>query len=78
MQKHPTIRPGSSKGSCTFSQQVLLMPLPLSPYAFSRYLTRSALHNIYKGLGFKVYKLPCGCYVWVHYSGYRKLSALPF
>jgi hypothetical protein len=78
MQKHPSIRLSSTKGSCSFSKQVLSQPIQLSPYAFSRHLKRSALHCSYKGLGFKVYALPCGCFVWVHYSGYRQLSALPF
>jgi hypothetical protein len=55
---------------------VLQQPVPVSPYAFSRYLRKSSL--IASRPGYKVYGLPCGCYLWVHYSGLRQLSALPF
>jgi hypothetical protein len=79
MQKHPSLSSLKSLtqfGVCPFFGQVLVQPVPVSLYAFSRYLRRSSL--VTKPSGYKVYGLPCGCYLWVHYSGVRQLSALPF
>lgn len=77
MQKHPQIKSGTQPGNCLFSNQVLLQHLQLSPYAFNRYLRKSTFRH-FQTPSIKVYQLPCSCYVWVHSSGVRQLSALPF
>ena len=77
MQNHPRISAGSQLGSCHFSKQALSKHLQLSPYAFQRYIRRSALAHP-PVFGIKVYQLPCGCYVWCYPSDIRQLSALPF
>jgi hypothetical protein len=51
--------------------------LPVSPYAFNRYLRKSAFTHS-PAPSVKAYQLPCGCFVWVHSSGVRQLSALSF
>jgi hypothetical protein len=51
--------------------------LQLSPFAFQRYIRRSSLAH-QPVFGIKVYRLPCGCFVWCYPSGVRELSALPF
>jgi hypothetical protein len=77
MQKHPRISSASLVGPCPFTQHVLLQNVGLSPYAFSRYLTRRAfVHSPAPGI--RAYRLPCGCCVWRYASGIRELSALPF
>ena len=77
MQKHPRITSGNQQNICSFTNQVLMQPLRLSQYAFSRYLRKAALINSALP-GIKVYGLPCGCCVWAYKSGARELSALPF
>jgi len=76
MQKHPKMSLVASAPVCTFTNQILMQPIQLSPYAFNRYLRKSAL--ITSTPTHKTYSLPCGCIVWVYASGIRKLSALPF
>jgi hypothetical protein len=73
MQKHRF----SQSGICPAAPQGFL-PVQLSPYAFQRQLRRSARVSSPGVVGFQVFGLPCGCYVWVHYSGLRSLSLLPF
>ncbi|MGZ3767821.1 MAG: hypothetical protein ACXVA2_24370 [Mucilaginibacter sp.] len=77
MQKHPNITAGKPQvGHCPFTTQVIMQPVQVSQYAFQRHICKQALC---KPIGnYKVYKLPCGCYVWVHSSGIRQLSAFPF
>ncbi|MBL0083639.1 MAG: hypothetical protein IPP37_14980 [Saprospiraceae bacterium] len=50
---------------------------PVSRYAYQRYVRRSHFH-FSPQRGIRVYWLPCGCYMWVHSSGERYLSPLPF
>ena len=77
MHKHPRLSSGSNSGICPFTPQVLHQHLPLSPFAFQRYIRKSSLAH-QPVFGIKVYRLPCGCYVWRYPSGVRELSALPF
>ncbi|MGQ0826959.1 MAG: hypothetical protein ACT4ON_01060 [Bacteroidota bacterium] len=67
----------SSIAHCPFTIQVLMKPMLLSPYAFNKYLRKHAFYHS-PSPSIKVYKLPCGCFVWVHSSGVRQLSAFPF
>lgn len=77
MKKHPKISSIKPSANCTFMLQVLMKPLQLSPYAFNRHLSKSNFcHSPSPGI--KVYKLNCGCFVWVYSSGKRQLSAFPF
>ncbi len=76
MQKHPKIKAGKPSAHCPFTIQVLMKPMQLSPYALNRYLGKQALY--YSTPSIKAYALPCGCFVLVHASGRRELSALPF
>lgn len=45
--------------------------------AFQRVL-RSAPVFYVPSPAFQVFRLPCGCFLWVHYSGVRFVSGLPF
>ena len=76
MLKHPKIKSVQPTGKCSFSNQLITNAQQLSPYAFQRHLRRSAISHKTKSL--KAYNLPCGCFVLVHSSGTRQLSALPF
>jgi hypothetical protein len=76
MQKHPKMSLVASAPVCPFTINILRQPMQLSPYAFNRYLRKRAL--ISSTPSHKTYGLPCGCIVWVHSSGVRELSALPF
>ncbi len=73
MQKHLS----SQSGSCPAAPSGF-QPIQLSFYAFQRHLRRSARVFSPGAVGFQVFRLPCGCFVWVHYSGVRSLSLLPF
>jgi hypothetical protein len=73
MQKHRF----SQSGFCPATPWCF-QPVQLTPYAFQRHLRRSARVSSPGAVGFQVFRLPCGCFVWVHYSGLRQLSALPF
>lgn len=77
MQKHPHIKPKNQNGNCSFSSQLIANNLPVSRYAFSRYLGRASFTHKPKP-GIRCYQLPCGCYVWQYKSGVRELSVLPF
>jgi len=76
MKKHPTIPSVIASPICPFTIEVLMQPMQLSPYAFQRYLRKRVRCKLSPSL--KVYGLPCGCFVWVHASGLRQLSAHPF
>ena len=76
MQKHPKMSLVAAAPVCTFTIHILQQPVQVSPYAFQRYLRKSALMHSTPTL--RSYALPCGCYVLVHYSGLRQLSTLPF
>lgn len=82
MQKHPNITASTlaaSSAHCSFTNQVLMVPMPVSRYAFRRHLTKAALiKSPFKNVLIKEYLLPCGCYLTVHPSGVRELYALPF
>lgn len=77
MQKHPQIKSVKQSVNCPFSNQIPLQHLQLSPYAFNRYLRKSTFRH-FQTPSIKVYQLPCSCFVWVHSSGVRQLSTLPF
>ena len=75
MQKHPCISSGSHSGICPFTPQVLHQFCLCHHFRFQRYVRRFFQ---LVSFGIKVYRLPCGCYVWVILVGVRELSALPF
>jgi hypothetical protein len=78
MQKHPSFKKNANySGICSFTPQLMPSNLPVSPYAFNRYLRKAAFTHS-PAPSVKAYQLPCGCFVWVHSSGVRQLSALPF
>ena len=77
MQKHPRITKGNHSGTCPFTPQLMPNNMQVSRYAFSRYIGRASFTHT-PGKGIRAYQLPCGCFVWVHKSGARELSALPF
>ncbi len=78
MLKHPRFKKNvNHSGVCSFTPQLLPNNLQVSAYAFQRYLRKSSFtHSPTPSI--KAYQLPCGCFVWVHSSGVRQLSALPF
>jgi hypothetical protein len=77
MVTHSRFSSGTQLGSCHLSQQPIYEHLPLSRFAYQRYIRRSALaHTTHHGI--RVYRLPCGCFLWRYPSGERELSALPF
>ncbi|MCA0366389.1 MAG: hypothetical protein LCH67_20305 [Bacteroidetes bacterium] len=51
--------------------------LQLSPYAYQRFVSRAFFVQSPRR-GIRVYSLPGGSYLWVHSTGQRFLSALPF
>lgn len=77
MQKHPRIKSSNQSGICSFTPQIMQSNLPLSSHAFSRYIGKASFKHK-PGPSIRAYQLPCGCYVWVHRSGARELSSLPF
>jgi hypothetical protein len=77
MQKHPRITKGSHSGICPFTPQLMPNNLPVSSFAFSRYIGKASFTHE-PGKGIRAYRLPCGCFVWCYSSGARELSALPF
>ncbi|MDO8999830.1 MAG: hypothetical protein Q7W45_08705 [Bacteroidota bacterium] len=77
MLKHPKIKSVQPAGPCSFSNQLIVNPQQLSPYAFQRHLRKASLY-LKPNPSLKIYQLPCCCYVWVYASGIRQLSALPF
>jgi hypothetical protein len=77
MQKHPQIKKGNQASLCSFTPQIMSGNLPVSRYAFNRYIGKASFSHV-QAPGVRVYQLPCGCYVWVYQSGLRELSALPF
>jgi len=51
--------------------------VPVSPYAFQRRV-RKRFYSWSPQPGVRVYHLACMCSVWVHRSGQRFISSLPF
>jgi len=77
MQKHPRITKKIKVGNCNFQVQLITQNQPVSPKAYSRYITKANFAHKPKQ-GIRAYKLPCGCYIWQYSCGKRELSALPF
>jgi hypothetical protein len=77
MQKHPRISAGSQSGNCPFTSVAISQFIPVSRFGFQRYV-RKASFAWRPSTSVKVFNLPCGCCLWVHASGQRFLSALPF
>jgi hypothetical protein len=77
MQNHPRISAGSQLGICPFTSVALSHFVPVSRFGYQRYVRR-AFFNWSPSPGIRVYNLPCGCCLWVHSTGQRFLSALPF
>jgi len=76
MHNHPKITAATQVGSCPFKSTASNKAVPLSKFAFQRYLKPSNLH-FQAGPGINVYELPCGCSVWSFKSGGRYITALP-
>jgi hypothetical protein len=47
------------------------------PYAFQRCIRRHYLLWS-PDIGVRVYPLPCGCCLWVHSTGHRYVTSLPY
>jgi hypothetical protein len=60
-------------GTCALSPQQQLVA-----NAVFEHLLLSALGHQYPVQSFQVYRLYNGCFLWVHYSGLRFISPLPF
>jgi len=77
MQKQLRIITSRRLAVCPFSLSFGPVP-PLPAWVFGKHLGRRAFFNWCPSPGIKVYNLPCGCCLWVHSTGQRFLSALPF
>lgn len=75
MHKHPLQYSLRLSASQPFAGGAAL--ILLSPRAFQRFLRGAVVYHQPSPL-FQVFALPCGCFLWVHYTGLRFVSGLPF
>ncbi|WP_255035250.1 hypothetical protein [Lacihabitans soyangensis] len=77
MSQRPSVSVSCSLASCPCSSVPASEFVQLTPYAYQRFVRRVHFASAPRA-GVRVYHVPCGCYLWVHATGQRFLSALPF
>ncbi|WP_131458500.1 hypothetical protein [Jiulongibacter sediminis] len=77
MSRRKPISLSCSSASCPSHTVPASDFVAVSPYAYQRHMRKANRIKPHKR-GVRVYRIPCGCSLWVYQSGERFLSALPF